>query len=539
MDKNRSNSVIHTLRQDQKGQRRWIGRLLTVLMLSTLTGCAHEALMLPESQQQPIDRKYVEYPTGFILKPIIKNLTAPSAIAFAEDGTLFVAESGLGDTDPHIFAYSPDDGTRTTIYPSSKRIPLFKTGFRIYGPIGGIVADQGKLYVTHRDEAGRGVITAFGRDGSHTTIVADLPAQGDFSVTDLAIAPNGQLFFGVGAATNSGVVGLDNWAWVDKYPNFSDTAATNLKLLGYRFDTRNPLAGWFGGDDIAVTAPYQPFGTSTKTLIPQSPTDRPTAAIYSVNPAGGGLKVEASGIRYPRGLAFNEFGNLYMTNNGMELRGTRPVKDDPDTLLRVISGTWYGWPDFSADLFPITDSRFQPGAQMIIQTGYPDLGFLIDHESSGLLRPDRNLLVRSVFPPLSGAAKLVFAPSTGPLNEFHGNAIIAMAGDRAPFATSGKPLIGPIGHKVIRVDLDTHQAKDFIYNTRGMPRSMLPDHPEYALERPVDVTISPDGTLYIVDMGQVTWNSDKPRILKNTGVIYRLVPLPPQTQPTGWTPASE
>ena len=58
-------------------------------------------------------------------------------------------------------------------------------------------------------------------------------------------------------------------------------------------------------------------------------------------------------------LALNAFGNLYRTNRGMELRGTRPIKDDPDAMLRITQDTWYGFPDYSTDLVPITDPRFQ------------------------------------------------------------------------------------------------------------------------------------------------------------------------------------
>src|SRR5690606_26217200 len=125
------------------------------------------------------------------------------------------------------------------------------------------------------------------------------------------------------------------------------------------------------------------------------------------------------------------FFNLYVTNQGLELRGTRPVKEDPDALLRVISGTWYGGPDFSTTLEPITDRKFQPDEAMIIQTGYPELSFLIEHDMSGLFRPNRDTLLRAAFPALSGAAKFDFVPGGGHFREYEGDAIIALSGDRA------------------------------------------------------------------------------------------------------------
>ena len=96
-----------------------------------------------------------------------------------------------------------------------------------------------------------------GYDGTHSTIVANLPAQGDYGVTDLAISPvetEGRFYFGVGTATNSGVVGVDNWeAWLKRYPKVHDEPRIEIKLNGYRFDTPNPWAGLSGDADIAVT----------------------------------------------------------------------------------------------------------------------------------------------------------------------------------------------------------------------------------------------------------------------------------------------
>lgn len=507
---------------------------MTLLLAALLAGCAPGPRLLPAEEQKTVDRKFVEYPSDFELKPYVQNLTAPSAMAFDDQGTLLIAESGIGGREPHIFGYRKD-GTRLDIYPLGRRFPLniFKPGFRIYGPVGGMVAYGDKIYVSHRDENGRGVITAFGYDGSHQTVIADLPAQGDYGVTDLAIGTNDRLYFGVGTATNSGVVGLDNWAkgWVKKYPDTADEPWWNLKLLGYRFDTPNPRAGLFGPSEIAVTAPFQPFATSKKTWIKKAPNGKPNGAVYSISPNGGDLRIEAHGIRHPRGLAFNEFDRLYMTNQGMELRGTRPVKDDPDVLLRVVGGTWYGWPDYSADLQPISDTRFQPPTEMIMKSGYPDLSFLIDHSTTGLLRPDRNTLLQGTFQPLSGAAKLVFAPSSGPFAQFRGNAIVALSGDRAPFATSGKELIGPIGYKIVRVDVDNpmKQVTDFVRNTEGAPATLLEEEGRM-LERPIDVKFGPDGALYILDFGPLVMKGGREKTPARGGKVYKLVGIAEETE---------
>jgi glucose/arabinose dehydrogenase len=505
-----------------------VGAALLVLWLLLLpAGCVRGPVLLSEAEQRPIDRKLVEYPSGFELRPYVRNLTAPSAIAFDTDGAILIAEGGAGGSDIRILGFRRD-GSYFQIYPYGRQVPfgIVRTGFTIYGPIGGMVADRGKVYVSHRDANRRGVITAFDYDGNHQTVVADLPAQGDYGVTDLAIARDGRLFFGIGAASNSGVVGLDNWLWVRRYGEVSDKSWVDLKLLGYRFDTRNPRAGLFGGDDIAVTAPFQPFGVSNQTRVHHVSNGKPTAAIYSVSPTGGDLRVEAHGIRYPRGLAFNEYGRLYFTNDGMELRGTRPVKDDPDALLRLVPGTYYGWPDYSTDLQPISETRFQPPVELVIKTGYPDIGFLVDHSASGLLRPDRNTLMQATFPPLSGAAKMEFVPDSGPFNDYRGSAIVALAGDRAPFATSGYKLTSPVGYKVVRVDVDNHQVKDFIRNTENVPASRQQKLEGDALERPIDVKFGPDGAMYVLDFGQLQLKKDgREKVAPRTGRIFKLVPV--------------
>jgi glucose/arabinose dehydrogenase len=522
--------------------RRLFHSLLAIMLLA---GCARQPVFLPEDWRKPIDRKLVEYPNGFVLKTIARGLTAPSAIAFVNDegefkGSILVAESGVGSELPRIYGWTPE-GTYFSIFPRGTRLPSFGilpqwSEFR--GPIGGMAVSQGRIFVTHRDSKGRGVVSSIGFDGSITTLMANMPAEGDYSLTDIIVHPtSGRLFFGIGSATNSGVVGLDDWqiGWVDKHPQFCDLPANNLKLLGNKFFTRNPRAGLFGGDDNVGTGPFQPFASSTQLRIRKAPDEKPTSAIYSIAPTGGDLRLIASGIRLPRGLAFDEYANLFATNDGMELRGTRPVKDDPDSLLKIIPNTWYGFPDFSADLQPISDARFQPPAEIIIRSGYPELSFLIDHASSGLSSPAsyRDTLLFGTFLPLSGAAKMDFAPANGNFHDYRGSAIVALSGDRAPFATDGQKLRAqPSGYKIVRVDLDGRRVEEFIHNTELVPESKL-HHSGEALERPVDVKFGPDGKLYILDYGRMEVRNGREKLVPGSGRIFLLEPA----EPVSTTPA--
>jgi len=517
------------------GFRASVGKslLASVTALLFLQGCQQKPVFIPNAQQHPIDRSVVEYPAGYELKLAVRLLNAPTAMAIAPDGTIFVAENGLEGDNIHIFGFKPD-GARVEIYPRKAAVlplGLLRDEFRIYAPVGGMIFANGRLFVSHRDRRDRGVITSFDLDGVPSTVVADLPAEGDYSVTDLAMHPDGsRLYFGIGSYTNSGVVGQDNWdrQWLKEHRESADVPAVPLRLLGYRFDTPNPRANWFTGEDIAVTAPFQPFGTSKQTWVPASASGKPSAAIYSVSPTGGDLRIEAHGIRYPRGLAFNEYGRLYASNNGMEMRGTRPVLNDPDTLLRVVRGTWYGWPDYSADLQPITDAQYQPPAEVMNRSGYPEVSFLIDHQSSGLLRPDRHTLLQATFPVQSGAAHIDFVPQNSPFFDYRGSAIVALWGSGQ---TSADPHNPPVGRKVVQLDVDSHQVRDFIYNTRGLPASILNEWVE-SIERPADVKFGPDGSLYILDTGYAEYRTGRlHKTIPGTGKVYRLERLKQPRQP--------
>ena len=509
-----------------------IALLLTVVLYPG-AGCTPSPRTVERALRKPVDRAIVEGPAGFTFQRYIENLTGPTAMAFDDKGNLLIAEGGIGGRAPAIYGFTPS-GSRFTVY-HDPRLPLgiASPRHKLYGPIGGMVWHEGKLYVAHRDADRHGVISALGYDGSRKTVLAGMPAQGDYGLTDLAVGPDGRLYFGLGTATNSGVVGLDNWAvgWVRRWPKVRDLPWTKLRLRGVRMDSRNPLAGLFGPGEKAVTGGFQKFDTANKSWVYPPTNGKFNGAIYSVALDGGDLRAEAWGIRLPRGLGFNHLGTLYFTNNGMELRGSRPVKDDPDTFCKLVRGTWYGWPDFSADFYEITLPRFQPKLELLFSTGYDALPALVDQDASGrdgagLRAPPRDALLFGVFPSQSGAAKMVMVPRTGPFERFHGSAFVALSGDRAPFATGGQKLVGPIGRKIVRVEVDSRKVEDFVRNTRGVPAHQL-DHQtgRQALERPVDLKIGPDGSLYILDMGRMDMKGGKERVRAATGQVFRLVPV--------------
>jgi hypothetical protein len=517
--------------------------VLTVLQIAMLwlAGCAARPRMLPTEQQIPIDRSLMISPPGYAVRPFVRGLSAPVAMAWDEDGSLIVAEGGNYDDEPRIIGFKKD-GSFFQIYPYGRRlfVDIGKPRFSLYGPIGGMKVYKGRVYVSHRDTDGYGMITALDYGGGHTTIVAHLPASGDYGMTDMAINPTvspPRLYFGVGAATNSGVVGIDNWDWVRGRPDVHDIPAVKLRLMGFRFDSPNPFSGLFGPADIAVTAPFQPFNVSNQTEVNAG--KFAGAAIYSCVINGGDVRLEGHGIRYPRGLGFNGYF-CFFTNQGMELRGTRPIKDDPDSLLRLNAGggEWFGWPDYTTDLQSIELERYQPPLDMIARTGYPfHVLSVINKEASDLAKPDshRETSLFGVFSPLSGASKFDFVPNRSPLNRLPTRqALIALAGDCAPYSTSGRTIKGPLGYKIVAVDIDrldrsdpgkgTKNVADFVANTAGGPGSRIDSGNPNLLERPVDVKFGPDGFVYILDAGRMHMRDGRQEFEDGTGRIFILMP---------------
>ncbi len=529
---------------------------LALLLAAALLapGCARPPAIIPAELRKPIDRSLVEYPANTKLERYVQYLTAPSAMAFdAPRNYLLIAESGAGGSEPRITAFNYVDGTTKTVYPQGKILGPFRSNpFRMYGPIGGMAVKDGVIYVSHRDKDDLGVISAVGYDGKGRTIVAGLPAQGDYGVTDLAFSRDGRLYFGVGSATNSGVVGLDNWdnGEVQRHPKLADkpyvpSSAPDraIRLRGPRFFTKDPPAGLFQNTERAVTAPFQPFGEFQRTRIESAPDDKPNSAIFSVDPSGGvdqDLRVEAYGIRLPAGLAFlPDLFVLYATNQGMEGRGTRPVWNDPDVVLQIPPSPPpknFNFPDSTTDLHSVTDSRYQPSPDWLRSTGYTELTSLVDAYRPPDPEADKSL-VRAVFPSLSGAAKMTFVPEDTPFSEFRRQLVVALSGDRAPFAWdhASPPLKGPIGHKVVRFDVESDQkvVHDFIRNTAGVPRSMAPGNKAELLERPIDVKVGPDGFIYVLDFGKAEYRTGRPSVTARTGQVFRLMPANvPSTGPT-------
>ena len=80
------------------------------------------------------------------------------------------------------------------------------------------------IFYTIRESyvSNRGKISTVNIQNKHLEdIIMGLPSLGDHSIGQMTFGSDGRLYFGVGSATNSGVVSEDNNEWLKLLPTFS------------------------------------------------------------------------------------------------------------------------------------------------------------------------------------------------------------------------------------------------------------------------------------------------------------------------------
>jgi glucose/arabinose dehydrogenase len=440
------------------------------------------------------------------LEAVAGGFTYPTSLAFAPDGTAYIAEAGLP------FGGAPRGGRIWRLAADGTR-ELLAAGLN--PPVNGVTVESDGLLVSEGGAPAR--IRRLRPDGTWQPVVEGLPGPGNYQTNMTALGPDGKIYFSQGSMTNTGIIGLDAYdlGWLRHLPHSHDIPGHDIVLTGVNVETADPRAGarahsaggeagvagggtgadgggtGADGGATAVTGAFAPFGVPTRPGQ-RVPAGLPcTAAIMRCEPDGSGLELVAWGLRNAYGLGFLPDGRLLAIDQGADDRGSRPVGNVPDLLYEVRPGRWYGWPDFFGGE-PITAPTYLP-----TRGPRPDY-VLANHDE---LPPPEPALVR--FPPHCAATKFAVTPAGSP---WRGQLVVAMFGDEIPMTAPAGP---PVGRALALVD-----PAD--WSTTLLPAAQL--------RRPIDVAVNPaDGAVYALDFGHFEASpGGEVAAQPGTGALWRL-----------------
>jgi glucose/arabinose dehydrogenase len=436
----------------------------------------------------------VALPAGYEIEAVATGLTFPTAVAFDDSARLHVIEAG--------YVYGEKWGTpRLLRLEADGRLVEVARG--TMPPWTGLSFYKGAFLISEGGARDGGRIIRVTPQGSTTALIDSLPSMGDHHANRAVPGPDGSIYFTIGTATNSAVVGEDSWefGWLKRHPTFHDIPCQDVTLTGENHDTRDVRSS--DSAARATTGAFVPFGTrTTRGQVVRGSV--PCAGSLLRIPSGGGQpELVAWGFRNPYGVAFAPDGVLYITDNGFDTRGSRGIFGGADHLFRVEQGKWYGWPDFSGAI-PVAQERFKPREKT----------------------QPRALLARLPNEPPEPVARLaVHSSSNGfdfSTNEQFGHvgqAFIAQFGDMTP--KTGK-VWAPVGARVVRVDVKSGDITDFVIN-KGKTHGPASQIGSKGIERPVDARFAPGGdALYITDFGIMTVSEQGPVAREKTGVVWRV-----------------
>lgn len=258
-------------------------------------------------------------------------------------------------------------------------------------------------------------------------------------------------------------------------------------------------------EDI-YTGAFSPYGEPNLPFEIRKGVTKASGSILKANVDGKMLELVSWGLRSPSYLKFSDQNRLFVSNNGYDIRGSRPIANAPDEFYFVTDHMWYGWPDYAGG-DPVTSDRFRP-------EGGNQPEFILACHPNVPPKPFAS------FPPDATIIGFDFNPysSFGKLNDVY----IAEFGNINPGTYIGSTIQYPsVGHKISKIDGFTGSVSTFAINKSGFSSALTN---EGGFVRPADVAFGPDEAMYVVDMG--INERDNPNIfIPNTGVIWKIVKL--------------
>lgn len=346
-----------------------------------------------------------------------------------------------------------------------------------------------------------------------TVIIDKMPDGGWHEPGGPIFGPDELMYFGQGSVSLQGVV-LPYGFTVDlaKHSSAMDVPGQDVTLTGNNIWSRDPRSPF---PFYVATSPYKPYGVPSHTGEVVKGELWCNTGVWRSRPDGSDPELLAWGIRNPFGLAINDQGELYASDNDFEEKGGRAIAEDPDAIWHIHNASrpygsittpdWYGFPDICKDGLPVWDKKHLPNrgvpAEPLIENSPPWAGPAAFLEQ-----------------PHSCMANMDFSTS----DEFgHKGELFACEwGTMAPLNTN-RPEALDHGFKLIRLNTLTGQAETFLQNKQPGPASYHPG--SGGIERPVSCRFSPDGSaLYMLDFGVAAVNENAMVAYGHTGVLWRI-----------------
>jgi glucose/arabinose dehydrogenase len=463
------------------------GLLVSVLLLLSVVSAgptygqgATPTPAAPGQAPRLFDASHINLPPGYKIEVAVAGLSVPTTAIF-DGNDLLVAESGWANTAPPRVIRIKPDWTMSVVA---------SVGLR--SPVTGLLVKDGQLYISHK-----GTVSIVQPDGSLKDIVTALPSDGDHQNNNIVLGPDGKIYIGQGTTTNSGVVGIDNYifGWLTQYPGLHEVPCEDITLTGQNFETEDPVT-----NEKRITGAYKGYGEASKPgeVIKGNP--KCGGSIARFDPDGSNYEVVAWGLRNPFGLEFDDSGQLWATYHGADVRGSRNIYNDPDYLVKVEEGAWYGWPEFFEGK-PATDPSLKDPTK----------------EQPQFLWQEHPPLSKAfaVFRSHSGTNGLDISP--GGEFGFEGDLFVGAFGSFLP-VTSGTNA-DPAGYRIIRVSHTDGKVEDFATNQLPGPAYI---NQGGGFDRPSDVVFGPDTSLYVVDWGASTLAAEGLKLTPLTGSIWRI-----------------
>jgi glucose/arabinose dehydrogenase len=499
----------------------------------------------------------IAVPRGFKVEVFARDLNMPTDIAFVGNKDRFqviVLESGTGlPSQCNDNTKVPGVGKFAANNPFTPNVLVFdQDGNKLSGPLGkpttsgggfqpdgpaiGLTFEReakgGRLFATDSNQGVRGApgtgnntsrvlevrINSSKTSAQIIPLIIGLPT-GDHP-TEQIVAKDGWLYWSQGSTTNSGVTGHDNGGGDNQH----EIACQDVTLSDSRFDSGDGhvQSGYSAHNQFRPGATVKAFEGTQKGMC--------SGAILRAKISNPQNTVEpvAWGFRNPYGLRFSPNdhplkGQLLISENGEDERGSRPVNNSPDRVAvarqnKDGSPEWHGWPDRFGFL-DSTQALFNP-------VGGPaddNPAFVVGKPVLPILKfpPQQPVAPLALEPADVAAVGLDFVPDSfvGGVVKKHA-VLVSREGDFGFSTKNGEPILGHDVELINFTRLDNPhemQQSRFAFNCPQHQQGHNPDgsatcevHSNQAftdilrgINRPTTIRFGPDGAAYLVDYGAV------------------------------------